>query len=117
MAQNRFGHHTFARRAFACCCHLFVDRKSCGVNPQFNEVPHVDLSLDDARRYPEVLWILTMLAFPIDQLIVIGELLAPKLCGQIAHLSGHFRRTIENPGHNFSGLSIEQTAGAVGSAE
>ena len=117
MTQNRFGHHTFARRALAWCSHIFVDRKSCGVNPQLNEVPHVNLSLDDARRYPEVFRILMVLGFSIDQLIVIGELLVLQLCGQIAHLCSHFRRTIEYPGYDFTGLSIEQTAGSVGSAE
>ena len=61
--------------------------------------------------------ILLVLTFSIDQLIVIGELLVLQLCGQIAHLCGHFRRTIEYPGHDFAGLSIEKTAGSVGSAE
>lgn len=98
-------------------CDFFVDRKSRRVNPQFNEVSDVDFSLDDARRDPEVFRILLVLAFSIDQLIVIGELLVLQCCGQIAHLGRHFRRTIENSGHNFSGLAIEQTAGSVGSAE
>ena len=60
---------------------IFVDSKSCRINSQFNEVSHVDLSLNDLRRYPEVLWILPMLAFSIHQLIVIGEQLVLKLRG------------------------------------
>lgn len=64
-----------------------------------------------------MLWILPMLLFSIDQLIVIGELLVPKLRSQIAHLCRHFRRSIENRGHNFARLTIKQAAGTVGSTE
>ena len=81
MTQNRLGDHAFAGWALALFCDIFVGQKSCGVNSQFNEVSQVDLSLDDLRRYPEVLWILPMLEFSIDQLIVIGEPLVPKLRG------------------------------------
>jgi hypothetical protein len=81
MTQNRFRHHALAGWALALFCDIFVGQKSCGVNSQFNEVSHVDLSLDNLRRYPEVLWILPMLAFPVYQLIVIGEPLVPKLRG------------------------------------
>lgn len=73
MTQNRLDDLTVAGRASAFLWSIFMHGKTGRVDPEFDELPYVNVLFQNRVRYSEVDWILGVHGDTIDQLIAIGE--------------------------------------------
>ena len=77
--QNRLAHVAVAGRTRALLGRILVDRKPRRIDPQLDEVPHGQVLFQYGVRNLELLSVLLVHLDTIDQLIVVGKRLQPKM--------------------------------------